>query len=72
MLFLTIKLHMTAASVCFNAPNFEKVEGAYWFDPVRQSVMLSCGHDILRTVLRYGVDIWFTISLPYEDVLISF
>ena len=27
----------------FNAPNFEEVEGAYWFHPVRLSVTLSCG-----------------------------
>ena len=33
----------------FYAPNFEVVEGAYWFDHVRLSVTLSCGHDILRT-----------------------
>ena len=24
--------------VIFNAPNFEEVEGAYWFGPVRPSV----------------------------------
>ena len=34
---------------CFYAPNFEEVEGAYWFDPVRLSVTLSCGYDILGT-----------------------
>ena len=34
----------------FYAPKFEEVEGAYWFDPVRMSVMLSYGHNILRTV----------------------
>ena len=26
---------------CFYAPNFEEVEGAYWFGPVRPSVRLS-------------------------------
>ena len=31
-------------------PNFEEVQGAYRFDPVRLSVTISCGHDILRTV----------------------
>ena len=31
-----------AIAVCdFYAPNFEEVEGAYWFGPVRPSVRLS-------------------------------
>ena len=37
-----------------------------------ESITLSCVHDILRTVLRYRADIWYTVSLPYEDVLINF
>ena len=59
-------------------PNFEEVQGAYRFDPVRLSVMISCGFlDFLRTRylknrLTYGVDIWYTVSLPYKNVLINF
>ena len=34
----------------FMPPNFEEVQGAYWFDPARLSVTVSSGHDILRTV----------------------
>ena len=39
----------------FYAPNFEELEGAYWFDPVCLFVYPSvryafCGHDILGTV----------------------
>ena len=26
----------------------------------------------LKNRLRYGVNIWYTVSLPYEDVLINF
>ena len=41
---------------CFYSPDFEEVEGAYWFDhvslsiclSVSLSIMLSCGHDILE------------------------
>ena len=50
----------------YYAPNFEEVEGAYWFDHVRMSVCpsvclsvtLSCGHDIyLKTRLGHEAGI---------------
>ena len=56
----------------FYAPNFEEVEGAYWFEhvrlsvcpPVSLSVTLSCGHDILRTIKN--VKLIFGIRYPYH------
>ena len=41
------------------------------------SVCLSVRYAFLQTqylknLLRYKVDIWYTVSLPYEDVLINF
>ena len=54
----------------FYAHNFEEVEGACWFDPVRLSVTLSCGHDIFRTV--EDMELIFGLQYPYhiKDVLI--
>ena len=34
-------LHLKRKEFAFYAPNFEKVEGAYWFGPVHPSVRLS-------------------------------
>ena len=36
--------------LCFYAPNFEEVEGAYWFGPVRPSVRLSVSPSVRLSV----------------------
>ena len=39
---------MMGQKICFYAPNFGEVEGAYWFGPVRPSVRLSVSRWQLR------------------------
>ena len=58
----------------FYAPNFEKLRGHIG---LIMSVCLSVRYAFLRTRylknrVRYGADIWYTVSLPYEDMLINF
>ena len=55
-------------------PNSKKLRGHIG---LIMSVCLSVRYAFLRTRylknrLRYGADIWYTVSLPYEDVLINF
>ena len=51
----------------FMPPNFEEVQGAYLF--VRYGFLRT---RYLKNRLTYGVDICYTVSLPYKNVLINF
>ena len=56
----------------FMPPNFEEVQGGIliWScPPVRYDFLRT---RYLKNRLTYGVDIWYTVSLPYENVLINF
>ena len=56
----------------FYVPNFEEVELGIL---IRSCPSVRYGFlrtRYLKNRLTYGVDIWYTVSLPYENVLINF
>ena len=55
----------------------KKLRGSYWFDHVCLSVCPYVRYAFLRiryleNRLRYRAAIWYTVSLPYENMLINF